>query len=124
MKRRLQGAAAGALMALTLSAQADDDGDGRDLWEGYVYPDASNLLHAVPIGYYSTSLDCRTAAWRIINLAGLAETASYECGKNCRTLEGGTAGNDLRICEETMELRRSGSRRQRDSEQGRMEAAQ
>ena len=115
-KRRLRGAAAGALMALTLCAQAHDDGDGSPVWEGYIYPDANNLLHAVPIGYYSTSLDCRTAAWRIINLAGLAETASYECGKNCRTLEGGTAGNDLRICEETMELRRSGSRRQRDGE--------
>ena len=116
MKRRLQGAAAGALMALTLSAQAHDDGNPWDSWEGYVYPHASNLTHALPIGSYSTSLDCRTAAWRIINLAGLAETASYECGKNCRTLEGGTGRNDLRICEETMELRRSGSRRQRDGE--------
>ena len=116
MKRRLPGAAAGALMALMFSTQAHGDGERSDLWEGYVYPNASNLLHSVPIGYYSTALDCRTAAWRIINLAGLAETASYECGKNCRISEGGTAAHDLRICEETMELRRSGSRRQRDGE--------
>ena len=103
-KRRLRGAAAGALMALTLCAQAHDEGDPRDLWEGYVYPDAKNLLHAVPIGYYSTSLDCGTAAWAAVNLAGLDETATYECGKNCRTLGGGTGGSDdLRICEEVFE---------------------
>ena len=69
-----------------------------------MYPDAKNLLHAVPIGYYSTSLDCRTAAWAAVNLAGLDETATYECGKNCRTLGGGTGGSDdLRICEEVFE---------------------
>ena len=116
MKRRWRGAAAGALMTLTLCAQAHDDGDGRDLWEGRVYPNANNLLHAVPIGYYSTALDCRIAAWRTINLTGLTDTASYACGKNCQILEGGTGRNDLRICEETMELLRSETRYQRDGE--------
>ena len=104
MKRRLRGAAAGTLMALTLSAQAHDDGGWRDLWEGYVYPNANNLLHAVPIGFYSTSLDCRTAAWAAIDLAGLAKTATYECARNCRTLEGGAGdSDDLRMCEEVFE---------------------
>ena len=113
-KRRLRGAAAGALMALTLCAQAHDEGDPRDLWEGCVYPDAKHLLHAVPIGYYSTSLDCRTAAWAAVNLAGLDETATYECRKNCRTLGGGTGGSDdLRICEEVFEHPRMKNRRLR-----------
>ena len=107
MKRRLPSIAAGALMALTFSVQAHNDGD---LWEGYVYPDEENLLWTVPIGFYSTSLDCRTAAWRIVELLGLAETGTYECGKNCRTAEGGT---DLRICEETFEHPRMRDRRLR-----------
>ena len=107
MKRRLQDAAVGALMALSISAQAHDDGDWRSLWEGYIYPDANNLLHWMPIGYYSTSLDCRTAAWAAINLAGLTETATYECGRNCRSL-----GDDApRICEEVFEHPRMRDRR-------------
>ena len=49
-----------------------------------------------------------------VNLAGLDETATYECGKNCRTLGGGTGGSDdLCICEEVFEHPRMKNRRLR-----------
>ena len=70
---------------------------GDDVWSGYVYPDASDLMVDRFAGEFSTLEDCRQAALGMIESNGWYN-ADYECGLNCEPF---SPGSDLYVCEET-----------------------
>jgi hypothetical protein len=61
-------------------------------WQGFVYPDRSNLTRSIYVGRFKTLEDCRAAA-----LAALGQNrqGDYECGLNC------TPRNGINICSRT-----------------------
>ena len=55
-------------------------------WQGWVYPDRTNLSNSISIGKDFKSLtDCRNACLNKINVSGY-KNADYECGLNCKPL--------------------------------------
>jgi len=73
-------------------------GCGDDEWQGYVYPDKSNLLNDERIGSFDTLESCREAANRYISRLASPITATYECGLNCEPY-----GSGLSVCEKTLQ---------------------
>jgi hypothetical protein len=71
----------------------------EEKWEGFVYPDASDLTISRSVGIFSTLEECRDAA--LLTLTGISSVRSgdYECGLNCeaRSNLGG-----IKICEKTV----------------------
>lgn len=70
---------------------------GDEKWEGFVYPDKSNLFIHETIGEYKSLESCRYAA-----LSKLAEIKSeqkgdYECGLNCEHKDFA----EIKTCERT-----------------------
>ncbi len=61
-------------------------------WQGFVYPDRSNLTRSVYVGTFKTLEDCRAAA-----LAALGQNrqGDYECGLNCKIRNG------INVCSRT-----------------------
>lgn len=90
-----------AALSLGLSLMLASCGE-PDNWQGWVYPDRSNLLVDIPIGKFDTLEECRDAALAKLEEAKLYDEGEpiegdYECGLNCEP--SGYGGN---ICEETM----------------------
>lgn len=72
-----------------------------DVWQGWVYPDAANLLVDVPIGNFDRLEECRDAALAELERSkiyrdGQSVPGDYECGLNCEATASG-----LNICEKT-----------------------
>lgn len=74
-------------------------------WEGIVYPDAPNLLVDVRLGTFESLEDCRRAAMKVLALrAPERGQGNYECGRDCRPLEGAPTPpgfSPMHVCEET-----------------------
>ena len=71
---------------------------GRDTWEGFAYPDRSDLTRHITLGAFRTLQECRASALSKLQSIGASDRGDYECGRNCRFDEG---MGDLRICEVT-----------------------
>ena len=55
-------------------------------WQGWVYPDRTNLSNSISVGKDFKSLtDCRSACVNRINASGY-KNADYECGLNCKPM--------------------------------------
>ena len=54
-------------------------------WQGFVYPDRSNLTRSVYVGKFKTLEDCRAAA---VAALGPNRQGDYECGLNCKPRNG------------------------------------
>jgi hypothetical protein len=67
-------------------------------WEGFVYPDKTNLAMHVYIGEYNTLEKCRDAAIQNLRSLGREMEGDYECGLNCETQKG---WDDIRVCKTT-----------------------
>ena len=73
-------------------------------WEGWVYPDRSNLTDDIPIGRFKTLKECGDAARNILKRLderdenGDPVLGDYECGYKCKP-EGDASG--LNVCEKT-----------------------
>jgi hypothetical protein len=68
-----------------------------DRWQGWFYPDSSNLTKAVELGEFESLEGCRAAAQARVRTAEEPRDTDYECGKNCRPSDYG-----LNVCEETL----------------------
>ena len=75
-------------------------GCAEDEWEGFVYPNASDLTQHQNLGVFRSLPECRYAAGYRLTELEATETGTYECGLNCGFKED---WGDLRICEETRE---------------------
>ena len=70
-------------------------------WQGFVYPNKSNLANYLYIGNYKSLEECRESArWNISNQR-LTATADYECGLNCAPLREGRGLDSTRVCDKT-----------------------
>jgi len=67
-------------------------------WEGFVYPDKTNLATHIFIGEYESLENCRASAIQNLNMLNKSAVGDYECGLNCK-IDPGFGG--LRICEKT-----------------------
>ena len=67
-----------------------------DTWEGYVYPDKTDLIDSRSVGTFDSLEGCRAAAREELQRLNAETTGDYECGKNCRSESG------IRVCEETL----------------------
>lgn len=52
-------------------------------WDGYAYPDRSNLRDARPLGQFPDLESCRAAALRMLSSLNSIKKGDYECGLNC-----------------------------------------
>jgi hypothetical protein len=53
-------------------------------WDGWVYPDRTNLTRSIYVGRHKILDACRLAAQRTIELRSHPRKADYECGLNCK----------------------------------------
>jgi len=69
-------------------------------WQGWVYPDKSNLTKFVSVGKDFKSLsDCRAACVNKIKSSNY-QNADYECGLNCKPMNPNDP-NSVMICKKT-----------------------
>jgi hypothetical protein len=54
-------------------------------WDGFVYPDRSNLTRSTYVGKFKTLEDCRAGALAAL---GTNRQGDYECGLNCKPRNG------------------------------------
>ena len=92
MNRAILGSIGCIFLAL-FGCSSDDD------WSGFVYPDKENLFNHLELGKFETLDQCRAAAWDLIDRSGWPTVADYECGLNCKPIEGYDV---LKVCEETL----------------------
>lgn len=81
------------LAVLFLSACANDK------WEGFVYPDGSDLTVHQNIGIFDSLEACRSAARSTLANVSSVDRGDYECGLNCKS-KSGMGG--IKICDETL----------------------
>lgn len=75
-----------ALLLLVVGCDALEEYFGS--WDGYVYPDRSDLTRHIYIGRFKTLEECRAAAFRTIAARSHVSRADYECGLNCKSRDG------------------------------------
>ena len=68
-----------------------------DKWEGWVYPDRSNLAVDVQIGEFDSLEACRASAQNLMVRSGWQNSGDYECGLNCEY----DSNYGLSVCEKT-----------------------
>jgi hypothetical protein len=68
-----------------------------DEWEGFVYPDVSDMSEYESIGPFSSLEECRGAALYRLRLSRSPDKGDYECGLNCRI----DRDVFIRVCETT-----------------------
>jgi hypothetical protein len=69
----------------------------EERWEGFVYPDKSELTIHKNIGEFKSLESCRSAAQnKLIQISSL-ERGDYECGLNCEF----NSNYDMNVCKET-----------------------
>jgi hypothetical protein len=66
-------------------------------WDGWVYPDRTNLTRSIYVGRHKTLDACRIAAAQTIALRSHPRRADYECGFNCKF----DKNLDIHICSRT-----------------------
>ncbi len=74
-------------------------GGCSESWEGFVYPEKSNLDKYMSIGSYKSLGECRASAIAALQQMSSLERGDYECGLNCK------ADKDLggiKVCKETL----------------------
>jgi hypothetical protein len=83
-----------AVLTLTLAGCSEK-------WEGFVYPDKSNLQRSQTVGLYPSLEECRLAARRaladLFNDPQLTR-GDYECGLNC---DDGRKYGGVKVCKKT-----------------------
>lgn len=87
--------------------------DRTERWQGFVYPDKTDLTVSIGIGAYADLESCRASALKAINVVklirrggritlnealGIEPEGDYECGLNCRREPGMTS----LLCDETI----------------------
>ncbi len=72
---------------------------GQDKWEGFVYPDASNLTVHRSSGIHDSLEACRAASINMLNRISSLERGGYECGSNC---ESRAEYGGIKLCDETL----------------------
>lgn len=70
-----------------------------DRWEGWVYPDRTNLSNSIRLGEFKSLEDCRRAAQRKLGLLEATGRGDYECGLNC---DDGSKLGGVKVCTETL----------------------
>jgi hypothetical protein len=65
-------------------------------WEGYVYPDKSNLSKHRFVGQFESLEECRRTALSELSRLSAINRGDYECGLNCEAHASG-----LRVCKKT-----------------------
>ena len=70
-----------------------------DRWEGFVYPDKSDLTRHRNLGEFSSLDECRAAARRVLSALNALQRGDYECGKNC---DDGAKFGGVKVCKETL----------------------
>ncbi len=83
-----------AAISLFVLTGCDDD-----KWEGYAYPDRSNLTVHKFVGVFATLDECRVNSISLLNQISSLQKGDYECGLNCEYKKG---YGELRICEKTV----------------------
>ena len=68
-----------------------------DRWEGWVYPDRTDLTVDVQIGEFDSLESCRASARNLMIQSGWQESGDYECGFNCEY----HSRSGLSVCEKT-----------------------
>lgn len=85
----------------TLLSSCDTALDANQ-WQGWVYPNKSELTNDIPLGRFSSLAECRDSAKKLISFLpsqgenGSEISADYECGRKCRPVDDG-----MSICDET-----------------------
>jgi hypothetical protein len=67
-------------------------------WEGFVYPNKSDLSKHIGIGTYQSLDECRASAVDVLSKVSSIQGGDFECGLNCRS-DGALPG--MKVCEET-----------------------
>ena len=53
-------------------------------WQGWVYPDRSDLTEDIPVGAFTTFEQCQEAAIARLGSLPNPDDGDYECGRACR----------------------------------------
>jgi hypothetical protein len=69
-------------------------------WEGFVYPNKSNLETFIATGTFNSLDDCRANAIHILEQLKMSN-GDYECGKNCEGSFRDSLRGNPRVCEKT-----------------------
>ena len=85
-------------IAVLLSFSILTSGCAQESWEGYLYPDRTDLSEHEMIGVFPSLEDCRAATRSEMRRLTNPDRATYECSLNCEFQEG---WGNLRICEKT-----------------------
>ena len=68
-------------------------------WEGWVYPDRTDLADYVRLGEFKSLQDCRSAARTKLHMLRATDDGDYECGLNC---DDGSKYGGVKVCKETL----------------------
>lgn len=88
-----------ALTTVALSSVAIAVGGCSDSWEGFVYPNRSDLTRHRSVGKFDSLEACRAAARALLANLNALERGDYECGKNC---DDGSRLGGVKVCKETL----------------------
>ena len=69
-------------------------------WEGFVYPNKSNLETFIATGSFTSLDDCRANAVHILERLHMSN-GDYECGKNCEGSVRDSIRGEVRVCQVT-----------------------
>ena len=70
----------------------------EEKWEGFVYPNASDLTISKNVGIFSSLEACRDAALSTLSSISSVRAGDYECGLNC---EARSDLGGMKVCEKT-----------------------
>jgi hypothetical protein len=87
-----------ALVVIVVAAAALATGGCTDTWEGFVYPNRSNLRNSHSVGTFRSLDDCRAAARALLANLNALDRGDYECGRNC---DNGSR-HGVKVCKETV----------------------
>jgi hypothetical protein len=70
-----------------------------DAWQGFVYPNRSDLSRHQSIGPFRSLEECRAASLDRLAQLNAIYRGDFECGLNCKPSE---SMSGLNVCEETL----------------------
>jgi hypothetical protein len=94
-RQRARGYAIAALGCVLLAGCDWLGGGGK--WDGWVYPDESNLDHSISLNGFDTFEECQEAAISTMRALDDPGSAAYECGRDCRW----NSQIETNVCKET-----------------------
>lgn len=71
---------------------------GSDTWEGFVYPDRTDLSEHRNVGVFESLEECRSGSYAMLRSLGATDRGDYECGLNCELPNGYST---IKVCDET-----------------------